>query len=60
MWCIGYWMERGFSPETLAKLSRSEMIMYEAIAKMNQDEQKIILKNAVMEAIIEIMKAVKR
>ena len=35
---IGYWMERGISPEYLLERPRDDMIVLAAIAELNQEE----------------------
>lgn len=56
---IGYWMDKGYTPEYLSNLPREDKIMFAAVAKLNQEEQQVLLKKAVTEAaafIIEKMK----
>lgn len=44
MRAIGYWMERGISPEYLLSRSRDEMIIFAAIAELNDDDRVNMIK----------------
>lgn len=55
MWTIGYWMNKGYTPEYLATLPREDKIMLAAVARLNQEEQQENLKRAVLEAAAFIM-----
>ena len=52
---IGYWMEKGFSPEFLLNLPRSDKNMFTAIAQLNQQEQLELMKQAFIEAAVFIL-----
>lgn len=41
---IGYWMERGISPEYLLSCSRDEMIIFAAVAELNNDDRMNMIK----------------
>ena len=55
----GYWMDKGYTPEYLASLTREDKIMFAAVAKLNQEEQQEMFKNAVIDVAAFIMKKVK-
>lgn len=44
MQTVGYWMERGVSPEYLLTRTREEMIVFAAIARLNKEEMEKQLK----------------
>lgn len=57
MWLIGYWMERGHSPKVIYSLSREEKAVWQAIAELNQEKQKQDMKDAMIDALCEVIKA---
>lgn len=60
MWLAGYWMERGHSPETICSLSKEERAVWQAIAELNQEKYKQDMKDAIIEAICEIVKVLSK
>ena len=59
MWMVGYWMERGYRPEFLLNLSRSDKNMFTAIAQLNQEEQLEMIKKSFIEAAVFILQKIK-
>lgn len=58
MWLIGYWMEHGgFKPEEILALSPQERTVWQAIAELNRQQHKEDIRDAVEEAVVDILRA---
>ena len=61
MWVVGYWMEHGgFKPEEILSLSTQERTVWQAIAELNRQQQKEDIRDAVEEALSDILQALGR
>lgn len=61
MWVVGYWMEHGgFKPEEILSLSPQERTVWQAIAELNRQQQKEDIRDAVEEALSDILQALGR
>lgn len=56
---IAYWMERGFTPEYLSGIPREEKILFAAIARLKQEEQYQMSKDAIIDAITCVIEKMK-
>ena len=60
MWLTGYWMEHGgFRPEEILALSPEERTVWQAIAELNSEQRYQSIKDAVTEAIAQIIGQIK-
>lgn len=58
MWLMGYWMEHGgFKPEEILALSPQERTVWQAIAELNRQQRKEDIRDAVEEAVLDILRA---
>lgn len=61
MWVMGYWMEHGgFKPEEILSLSPQERTVWEAIAELNRQQRKEDIRDAVEEAVSDLLQALGR
>lgn len=61
MWVMGYWMERGgFKPEEILSLSPQERTVWEAMAELNRQQRKEDIRDAVEEALSDLLSALSR
>lgn len=61
MWVVGYWMEHGgFKPEEILSLSPQERTVWQAIAELNRQQRKDDIRDAVEEALSDILQALGR
>lgn len=56
MWVMGYWMERGFKPEEILSLTSNELTIYQAVAELNREQRKQDIREAIIEAVEDILK----
>ncbi len=58
MWLTGYWMEHGgFKPEEILALSPQERTVWQAVAELNRQQRKEEIRDAVEEAVSDILQA---
>lgn len=58
MWVMGYWMQHGgFRPEEILSLSPQERTVWEAIADLNRQQHKEDIRDAVEEALADLLSA---
>ncbi len=50
MWLVGYWMERGHSPEEILRLSPMERRVWQAVAELNTEAARQETRDAILEA----------
>lgn len=50
MWLVGYWMERGHSPEEILRLSPMERRVWQAVAELNTEAAHQETRDAILEA----------
>ncbi len=50
MWLAGYWMRHGYRPEEILALSPAERSVWQAIAELNREEEREMVRDAVLEA----------
>lgn len=61
MWLTGYWMEHGgFKPEEILSLSPQERTVWEAMAELNRQQRKEDIRDAVEEALSDLLSALSR
>lgn len=51
MWLAGYWMRHGHKPEEILTLSPAERNVWQAIAELNREEERELVRDAVLEAV---------
>lgn len=51
MWLLGYWMERGYRPEELLKLTPEERRIWQGIAELNMEQHREQMRDAMLEAL---------
>ena len=56
MYLFGYYLDRGYRPEELEKLSREQMLTYLAIAELNEEKQVQLMRRAFQEALSAFFK----
>lgn len=48
---FGYYLDRGYRPQELERLSREEKLTYLAIAELNEEKQVQLMRRAFLEAL---------
>lgn len=52
-------MSKGYKPDDILAVPRQERIMYMAMAELNMEQEQNDLQNAVLEAHVKLLKAMK-
>ncbi len=60
MWLIGYWMERGYSPEMILGLSADERAVWQAVAELNEEKRNQDMTDCMMNALTKIVEAISK